>query len=271
MHYVILRDDDTNALTPVGCLERLYRPLLDQGLPVNLAMIPEVTPKATMGNGSPEGFLLNSAPATAEPIPIGSNPKLIGYLLTNRGYHIAQHGLHHEYLEFDKMPAPESGSRLDRGTKLLREAGFPRPETFVAPYDRLSRAALCEVVARFRVFSTGWFELRRLPPRCWPNYALKKLRHTWHWQVGHTLLLSHPGCLFSYAKTRNQMLQTILDQVTSRQLTVLVTHWWEYFYNGTVNDPFIDFFHETTRYLAGRHDVKFVSFTQLANGEVPMN
>ena len=29
MHYVILRDDDTNALTPVGCLEQLYRPFLD--------------------------------------------------------------------------------------------------------------------------------------------------------------------------------------------------------------------------------------------------
>ena len=35
MRYVILRDDDTNALTPVDCLERLYRPFLNRGLPVN--------------------------------------------------------------------------------------------------------------------------------------------------------------------------------------------------------------------------------------------
>lgn len=271
MHYIILRDDDTNALTPVGCLERLYRPLLDRGLPVNLAMIPAVNPRATMANGQPEGFLLAPAPAAADPIPIGTNPKLIGYLLTNRGYHVVQHGLHHEYLEFDRIPAQESGDRLDQGTKLLQEAGFPRPETFVAPYDRLSRAGLREVVARFRVFSTGWFELRRLPTRCWPNYALKKLRHAWHWQVGHTLLLSHPGCLFSRARAHSQMLQTILAQVTSRPLTVLVTHWWEYFHDGKANEPFIDCFHETTGYLAGRHDVKFVSFAQLARGDVPMN
>ena len=37
MRYVILRDDDTNALTPIECLETLYRPFLDRGLPVNLA------------------------------------------------------------------------------------------------------------------------------------------------------------------------------------------------------------------------------------------
>jgi len=42
MHYVILRDDDTNALTPVECLEQLYRPFLDRDLPVSLAVIPNV-------------------------------------------------------------------------------------------------------------------------------------------------------------------------------------------------------------------------------------
>ena len=29
MRYVVLRDDDTNFLTPPECLERLYRPFLD--------------------------------------------------------------------------------------------------------------------------------------------------------------------------------------------------------------------------------------------------
>ena len=41
MHYVIIRDDDTFAFTPPACLERIYRPFLGRGLPVNLAMIPE--------------------------------------------------------------------------------------------------------------------------------------------------------------------------------------------------------------------------------------
>src|SRR2546425_7136904 len=58
MRYVVLRDDDTNALTPVECLERLYRPFLDCGLPVNLAVIPDVSTEAKMSDGRPEGFLL---------------------------------------------------------------------------------------------------------------------------------------------------------------------------------------------------------------------
>ena len=37
MPTVILRDDDTSAVTPRDCLERLYRPFLSRGLPVNLA------------------------------------------------------------------------------------------------------------------------------------------------------------------------------------------------------------------------------------------
>ena len=47
MRYVIIRDDDTNASTPVECLERLYRPFLERGLPVNLAVIPDVSTDAT--------------------------------------------------------------------------------------------------------------------------------------------------------------------------------------------------------------------------------
>src|SRR4051812_7938580 len=57
MRYVILRDDDTNALTPVNCLERLYRPFLDRGLPVNLAVIPDVATDARTPEGKREGFL----------------------------------------------------------------------------------------------------------------------------------------------------------------------------------------------------------------------
>src|SRR6058998_3397825 len=57
MRYVILRDDDTNALTPVECLERLYRPFLDRGLPVNLAAIPKVRTDVTGTHGLLEGYL----------------------------------------------------------------------------------------------------------------------------------------------------------------------------------------------------------------------
>ena len=156
MRYVIIRDDDTNALTPVECLERLYRPFLDRGLPVNLATIPAVATDTRMANGKPEGYLLQHPVAEAQTLPIGANRKLVEYLRQNPGYHVVQHGCHHRYLEFDCPERRHLASLLEQGRRLLLEAGFPAPQTFVAPYDRLSRAGLAEVARRFRVFSSGW-------------------------------------------------------------------------------------------------------------------
>jgi hypothetical protein len=302
MRYVIIRDDDTNALTPPEFLERLYRPLLGHNLPINLATVPEVTTDAHMANGQPEGFLLpqgrtpesasksgsnglgggcletsktGAAKASSKPrngtIPLPTNQKLLRYLHSNPGYHIVQHGLHHDYLEFDRADRAEVAARLERGTQLLLEAGFPRPQTFVAPYDRLSQTALREVSARFRVLSTGWFELKRLPRAWWPQYALKKLRGAPHWQVGRTLLLTHPGCLLSYQHTYATILGAITRHVSSQRLTVLVTHWWEYFRDGTPDEAFIDLLHETGEYLAGNPDIKVISFSDLLTDHIPLN
>ena len=133
MHYVIIRDDDTNAFTPVRWLDRLYRPLLDRGLPVNLATIPEVSTSATMSDGRPEGFLVAKNGTKADRVAIGANSELVSYLRGNPSYHIVQHGCHHDYLEFDCHSRSEVSRRIDRGTQFLLEAGFERPQTIVAP------------------------------------------------------------------------------------------------------------------------------------------
>lgn len=263
MRYVILRDDDTNAFTPVECLERLYRPFLDRGLPVNLATIPEVSTQATNGDGRLEGFLFARNGTPSPTMPIGTNRPLVAYLLANDGYHIVQHGYHHNYLEFDCPARAEVERRLDQGTQRLVEAGFPEPQTFVAPYDRLSRVSMKAVKQRFRVLSTGWFELRRLPFSWWPGYAIKKLRHVAHWQVGRTLLLSHPGCLLSYHRDYDTILRSVKDHVQTSPLTVLVTHWWEYFRSGKPDEPFIELLHETASYLASEPGLKIISFDDL--------
>src|SRR5438552_13995782 len=101
MRYVIVRDDDTNAFTPVECLERLYRPFLDRGLPVNLATIPHVATQTKLPDGRPEGFLCYRNGATQPSVHIGANQNLVQYLRANPGFHIVQHGLHHDYLEFE--------------------------------------------------------------------------------------------------------------------------------------------------------------------------
>lgn len=280
MRYVILRDDDTNALTPVDCLDRLYRPFLDRGFPVNLAVIPDVATDAAAPDGKPEQFLSarNGCGGHTEPtlepprtIPIGSNAPLVRYLLDNPGYQIVQHGCHHDPFEFDRRSPAYLSHRLELGTERLVEAGFPRPQTFVAPHDKLSRAALRQVAGHFRVLSTGWFEWRRLPFSWWPGYFAKKFRDTPHWRVGQTLLLSHPGCLLSYQRDYDLMLDDVVRSIQSRHLTVLVTHWWEYFRQGHPDDHFISVLHAVANYLANHHDLKVISFSDLAAGRVALN
>ncbi len=268
MRYVVIRDDDTNALTPIDYLERLYRPFLDRGLPVNLATIPNVRTDVTVPGGAREGFLL--AKKETDPLcsPIGSNPALVSYLRANPGYEIVHHGFHHEYFEFDSNDRRAVAARLDDGARMLMDAGFPRSETFVAPYDKLSRTSLEEVAKRFRVLSTGWFELRRLPLAWWPRYAWKRARRQPHWRVGRTRLLSHPGCLLSCHRDYGGMVDAIWRNVASRRLTVLVTHWWEYFREGRPDEAFINILHETARRLADARDIRVIPFRELANAGV---
>ena len=271
MRYVIIRDDDTNALTPVACLERLYRPFLERGMPINLATIPDVAVDTKLPDGNREGFLAYRNGTTDRTVPVGMNPKLVSYLRENKGYEIVQHGLHHDYLEFDGVTRGRVSDWLDRGTKGLMDAGFPRPQTFVAPYDKFSRAALREAARRFRVISSGWFELRRVPCEWWARYAWRKFRAAPHWRIGETLLLSHPGCLLSCFRPYENILASIRAQISRGQLTVLVTHWWEYFRDQKPDERFIGLLHETAEYLASERDIRVISFSELRDRHLSLN
>ncbi len=263
MRYVIIRDDDTNALTPASCLDRLYRPFLDRGFPVNLATIPLVATKTRIPDGSREGFLMKAGEGTPDQLAIGSGPELLDYLRNNRGYHLAQHGLTHGFLEFDSLSYGEAASRLDQGTQLLIQAGFSRPVAFVAPYDKISRGSYRAVAERFSIISTGWFELRRVPVPWWPKYLWKKLTRSTHWKVNRTRLLSHPGCLLSCYRQPETILSDVRAQVARHSLTVLVTHWWEYFRDNEENKPFIKVLHSVADYLASEPELKVISFEDL--------
>lgn len=275
MKYVVLRDDDTNALMPASCLERLYRPFLDRGLPVNLAVIPNVCAEAAFVPGQPEKFLMAKNTSGAKYVPIGANRQLVDYLLANPLYHIAQHGCCHETVngqrEFEQENGEDIARRLDQGAHLLRQAGLGHPTAFVAPYDRLSRVSLREVAERFRVLSTGWYEWRRLPLAWRPKYIVKKITNAPHWRVGRMMLLSHPGCKLSWQRSYAEMLEQIKREVDSNRLTVLVTHWWEYFREGAEDAEFIDILHQTAEFLASRKDVRVVSFGEVAEEKVELN
>jgi hypothetical protein len=262
MRYVILRDDDTCAFTPVECLKALYRPFLELGLPVNLATIPLVRTDAIRPDGQPEGFLFGQTNGAHRAVPIAENTALVDYLRTETGFRVVQHGCYHSPNEFDSPCASDLGKRLDEGANALASAGLGRPRAFVAPYDKYSRAGLRAIVRRFGVFSTGWFELLRVPLCWWPHYAVTKMLRQPHWRIGRTLLLSHPGCLLSRYRPREQILGMVRRAVGERQLTVLVTHWWEYFVGGEPDQPLIQVLHQTAQWLAEQPDVKVVSFNE---------
>lgn len=266
MRTVIIRDDDTNALTPVACLEQLYRPFLARGLPVNLATIPEVSTDVTTPDGRRENFLLHGDVLAAgrRSVALAENSQLVAYLRANPGYHIVQHGCHHDAFEFDRTDRFEIVRRLELGAQRLREAGLPKAQAFVAPHDKISRVAYEELARRFHVVSTGWFEWRRLPPLWLPRYAWKKLLGHPHWRVGSTHLLSHPGCLLSYQRPYDKMLATIKETIARQEVTVLVTHWWEYFRDGRPDEAFIHVLHDTATYLASQPDIRVTSFDAVA-------
>lgn len=270
MRTVIIRDDDTNALTPVDCLERLYRPFLVRGLPVNLATIPEVRTDVRLPNGRLEGFLPQRANANlGATVPLAVNAELTAYLSENPGYCVVQHGCHHDHFEFDRTDRVDVVRRLELGARRLAEAGFTDVNAFVAPHDKFSPVAYEEVAKRFRVISSGWFEWRRVPRAWWLRYGLKKMLGRKHWRVGETRLLSHPGCLLSYTRPFDSMLASIQQAVESQKITVLVTHWWEYFRNnGASDEAFISVLHQTAEWLASRRDICVISFEDLAQGRL---
>ena len=266
MRYVILRDDDTNALTPVECLEQMYRPFLERGLPVNLATIPNVRTDTLGTDGKIEGFLFARNENTPPTLQIGSNAKLVRYLRDNPGFHLLQHGYDHSLFEFNSSQPADITRRLEQGAEMFSDAGLARPETFVAPYDAFSRTSLRETAKHFRVISSGWFESRRLPYSWWPRYALKKMLRRPHWRIGQTILLTHPGCLLSYQRPYDTMLDSVKASVASRRLTVLVTHWWEYFREGKPDAAMLEVLHATAKWLANDPDVRVISFGDLTRG-----
>jgi len=263
-HRVILRDDDTCGLTPVPYLEQLYRPFLDLGLPVNLAVIPEVATGTTLPDGQLEGFIRAGRDVNGSAtVPVGEHVELVDYLRANPGYKVIHHGHRHDYFEFTSADRSELGRKLEVGAGLLEDAGFGRPKTFVAPYDQYSPAALHELASRFDVFSTGWFDRARLPLSWLPGYVMKKLSGRRHWSAGGLQLLTHPGCLLSYQKDMATMLETVQRAVRGGELTVLVTHWWEYFDNHEPNRLFIAQLHKVAKWLAEDPDVEVVCFDDL--------
>jgi len=268
MKYVIIRDDDVNATTPISKIEPIYRPFLDYGFPVHLAIIPSVQMNILRQDGLRERFLYG--PETKREIekPIEDNPQLLDYLRHNSLYVPMVHGFSHAFVdgtfEFNRENTSDIRRRLDHGLNLFASAGLGRPDAFVAPQDQCSRFAVVEIAKRFRVFSTQYLNRYRLPHRYWPRYFWRKrskcLRH---FRLGNSTVLTHPGCLLSCAKSPTGMLEKLRQSLQDNDVTVIVSHHWEYFFpNGTMNTKLVDVLHAFAHYLATSPDVRVIRMSE---------
>ena len=111
--------------------------------------------------------------------------------------------------------------------------------------------------------------MRRLPVSWRPRLFWKKLSGRPHWRVGATHLLSHPGCLLSHQRPLETILPAIKHAVQQQKITVLVTHWWEYFNDRTPNEAFIRVLHQTAEYLASDPTVVVLPFRAVTEGRLP--
>ena len=273
MRHLLIRDDDVNALTPPGYLERLHRPWLDRGWPVNLAVIPKVYTDLCMPGGRAEGFLVAKQGQPRKSLAIGANTELTGYLRSHCGYHIALHGYHHSENEFAMIEGIKPYShwqdvihRLEKGGQLLRDAGLPEPVAFVPPYNKLSRVSLDELARRFRVVSATRFKFKVVPHRWTLPFAWHRLARRPHWRVGRTRFLTHPPSPLQPGTDADTLVKAVEQLIARQRLTVLAMRWWEFFPNNQPHERFITAYHALAEWLAGRRDIKVVTFAEVAAG-----
>jgi len=268
MKYVILRDDDANGLTPPSLLEQLYRPFLDQGMPVHLSLIPEVRTDIRVPSGELEGFLLGERAGHPGHVAIEENQPLVEAVKREPLYVALQHGLSHAFIdgrsEFDSDSPEDVAWRLDRGKSLFAKAGLGEPIGFVAPQDRLSRVSLRELQKRFRFVSTQYLNLARVPRHHWPAYLVaKKLLEKRHVRLGKTWLFTHPGCLLAPEAPVGGLLDRLILALRDNDVTVIVSHHWHYFNrDGSTRAPLLRVLHAFAKYLGASPDVRVVRFDE---------
>ncbi len=155
MRTIILRDDDTSTFTTPQRLQALYGRVWAAGLPVCLAVVPKVygDTRVYWTDGNPQDPAIPPAHRGTESCySILDNPQLCAFLnnLAAAGLvEICLHGFTHTFFEFITHDRAVIRQKLDGGMAILERA-FPAAKitTFIAPYDRLSPAALTELIKR---------------------------------------------------------------------------------------------------------------------------
>jgi hypothetical protein len=231
MTMFLVRDDDPNATTDPEVIERTYAPLLDAGVPIVFATIPEVRLDTRAPDGARERFLHPGSPDTSAcQRMLGDTPFATWLRAHASQVDVFLHGLSHERVrggtEFGALTQAEALDRIDEGLRVLGAAIDRQPLGFVAPWDALSAGALRACAMRFGLVSTGWVDRTRLPMSAWPAHVVERVTRREALRVGRTWMLRHRGGRID-GKTRAEDVPAIVDTLGSgADVAVIVLHHW---------------------------------------------
>ena len=155
MPKIIIRDDDTSYFTSPQRLEAIYGRLWAAGLPVCLAVIPNIyaDTRVYWTAGNPHDPAIPPAQRGQDQhFSLLGNAELCQYLNEKAAaglVEICLHGYAHIFYEFTTHDRGRIWDMLDAGLEILARA-LPAAaiKTFIAPYDRLSPAAFTALIER---------------------------------------------------------------------------------------------------------------------------
>lgn len=256
--YVIIRDDDTNFHTPIECLEKIFAPFWNKNLSINLSVIPRVSSKALSVWGTPEGFLSFAENNTAN-TEIYRNEPLLKYLKNNPLIEVVTHGYDHRLFEFTSNNRNFLIEHLKRGAEYMQRAGL-NPLAFVPPYDEISKEAFNELIKRFKVISLHHWDSNKIPRSARPKCYART-----HWEWKGVKLLSHDDLVWK--KKSKDLLSSVQAGVKKNSITVITSHWHEFFPDGKENIERLRAWHSVADWLH-KEKITALTFSQLAAKEV---
>jgi len=236
--FIVIRDDDVCYFTRPKDLEIIYKPLFEENLAVNLAVIPAV-------DSTLKEPFIESGKNDHRYLTIEENRDLVDFT-KQYNFEVLQHGLTHEIFQREPVFIPEFRitdkmelyRRATQGQKILEEVFGKKPRFFVPPWDVLSKQAYRVLMQLFNGVSLATLSHGRF--KKWP---LKLIQEFIPWNVPLRFLPKFWGgrirrknyCIindFLILENRGLYIELILDEESLLKainkfnfITIVVHHW----------------------------------------------
>jgi len=265
--YIVIRDDDICRFTSLDQFQRVHRFLLEEKIPLTVAVIPRVSDRVSYRPGVIEGFIPSSFAGKGKTYPIGENKALVDFIRQSGWIEVAQHGFTHEGIipftpEFLTSNYEEIVSRLETGKAELTEVFDRAPLFFVPPCDQVSPIAMKEIRRRFLGISLSRISHRLLPFYLWPSFKLGKWQGRFLLKWGKFMILQHPGMDWSTSDLSFDPFRVRMQWV--RDVLVLPLHSWKFFdaQGHLILDRLVQW-ENILKYLYYHENIQFVRFSDL--------